>query len=86
MSEVEPEPKPPFTPAEIPADLDVAAITQDAQAILGGLTITDLESDIGALLDDRMGKLEEMLDGLDALVARIEGEMDQHEGKTDPPQ
>ncbi|WNV91112.1 hypothetical protein [Umezawaea sp. Da 62-37] len=82
MSEVEPESKTP----SIPADVDMEAITKDAQAILGGLSITDLESDIGALLDDRMGKLEEMLDGLDALVARIEGEMDQQEGLADPPQ
>jgi hypothetical protein len=58
----------------------------DPQAIFASLSIADMEADVEALLDDRMGKLDEMLDGLDQLVARIEGEMNRLETETDPPQ
>jgi hypothetical protein len=75
MSEVEPNPE---TPADAPPI--------DPQAILQGMSIADLESDIEALMNDRMSELDEMLDGLEQLVQKIEGEMDQFEGLTDPPQ
>jgi hypothetical protein len=75
MPEVEPSP-------ESAADSSLL----DPQAILAGLSITDMEADVEALLDDRMSKLDEMLDGLDQLVARIEGEMERLEQEDDPPQ
>jgi len=75
MPEVEPSP-------ESAAD----SSPLDPQAILAGLSITGLEADVEALLNDRMGKLDEMLDGLDQLVARIEGEMERFEKEADPPQ
>jgi len=54
----------------------------DPQAIFAGLSITDMEADVEALLDERMSKLDDMLDGLDRLVARIEGEVAQLETTT----
>jgi hypothetical protein len=79
MAEVEPSPE--SAPDSSPFD---------PQAILASLSITDMEADVEALMNDRMSKLDEMLDGLDQLVARIEGEMDRFEkeaGKEpDPPQ
>jgi len=74
MPEVEPSP-------ESAAD----SSPLDPQAIFAGLSITDLEGDVEALLNDRMSKLDEMLDGLDQLVARIEGEVDEAQSRLDPP-
>ncbi len=75
MPEVEPSPEP--TPNSSP---------MDPQALLAGLSITDMESNVEALMNDRMSQLDEMLDGLDQLVARIEGEMGKLESLEDPPQ
>ncbi|MEO6088615.1 MAG: hypothetical protein ABIQ18_36445 [Umezawaea sp.] len=58
----------------------------DPQTIMAGLSITDMEADVDALLNDKMSKLDEMLDGLDQLVARIEGEVERIEKDPDPPQ
>jgi hypothetical protein len=75
MPEVEPNPE---TPADAPQI--------DPQALLRGLSIADLESDVEALMNDRMAELDQMLDGLDQLVQKIEGEMEQFDGLVDPPQ
>jgi hypothetical protein len=82
MTEVEPDPE----SASDPSPQDPQAAPFDPQAILAALSITDMEADVEALMNDRMSKLDEMLDGLDQLVARIEGEMDQLNDRVDPPQ
>ena len=82
MTEVEPDPE----SASNSSPQDPQAAQFDPQAIFAALSITDMEADVEALLNDRMGKLDEMLDGLDQIVARIEGEMDQFQNLTDPPQ
>jgi hypothetical protein len=83
MTEVEPDPE----SASNPSPQDPQAAPFDPQAIFEALSITDLmEADVENLMNDRMGKLDEMLDGLDQLVARIEGEMSKFEKQVDPPQ
>lgn len=75
MTEVEPDPESASNSSPM-----------DPQAILASLSMSDMEADVEALMNDRMSKLDEMLDGLDQLVSRIEGEMDLFEGRVDPPQ
>ena len=81
MTEVEPDPE----SASNSSPQDPQAAQFDPQAIFAALSITDMEADVEALLNDRMSKLDEMLDGLDQLVARIEGEVDEDQSRLDPP-
>jgi hypothetical protein len=57
----------------------------DQQATPQGVSIAALEADIEALMNNRMSKLDEMLDGLEQLVHKIEGDLDQYE-EGNPPQ
>ncbi|MCS7483079.1 hypothetical protein ACFFQW_48915 [Umezawaea endophytica] len=82
MTEVEPDPE----SASNSSPQDPQAAPFDPQAVFAALSITNMEADVEALLNDRMGQLDEMLDGLDQLVARIEGEVNQFEKGVDPPQ
>jgi hypothetical protein len=71
--------------AEAEPDQQPADAAPEAQMDQQGMSIAALEADIEALMNDRMSKLDEMLDGLEQLVQKIEGDLDQYE-EGDPPQ
>jgi len=82
MTAAEPQPEPAEDLPPEPAPTPAAAPPTDFQ----GLSIAAMEADIEALMNDKMSQLDEMLAGLELLVQKIEGDLDEIEEVPDPPQ
>ncbi|GAB2996257.1 hypothetical protein [Saccharothrix stipae] len=61
------------------------AAAANPQELFGSLSLSAIEADIDRLMSDKMSQLDGMLEGLEELVQRLEGEITNLEAPPDDP-